>query len=401
MPRTADYTILGFLYQFNKTLIEVLNAPADATVTVEGIVEDIDISQPDHLTAIQCKYHEAQSTFNLSVLYKPILQMMDHFRRNSDHDIRYRLYAHFATEKQAEQPVTQDQLNQVLSTTDARLAPLAASIKDGIDVGDFQTRFVLEFGPSFDELASEAQNLMKKAGLPEADIETLLYPNALHQISLIASRHDVAQRQVTKDAFLGELLDIRKTAISRWTLALKTRKSLLAARRTQLEPCLKQNTRLRYFLLSQDDIEDFGDGIVVFLSDYLAKFHFKSLHLYTPVFCFDCPQDLFVSICRRAHQKGIKFTDGIVAGEFAPAHFLRAPITRQDKSTGTIREFDIRLLHIGNSAAVLNQAKSDDFFVASSRPPEDIDVQDVNLEVLEVSTLKELKYLLRMSNAHE
>ena len=56
MPRTADYTIQGFLYQFNKTVLEVLKAQEDEVITVEGIIEDIEISSPSKLSAIQCKY---------------------------------------------------------------------------------------------------------------------------------------------------------------------------------------------------------------------------------------------------------------------------------------------------------------------------------------------------------
>ena len=52
MSRTADYTIQGFLYQFNKTLLEILKAPEDNSVTVEGVIEDIDILAPSETTAI-------------------------------------------------------------------------------------------------------------------------------------------------------------------------------------------------------------------------------------------------------------------------------------------------------------------------------------------------------------
>ena len=62
MPRTADYTIQGFLYQFNKTMLEILRAQDDDKVTVEGIVEDIEVATPTTLTAVQCKYHEASTS---------------------------------------------------------------------------------------------------------------------------------------------------------------------------------------------------------------------------------------------------------------------------------------------------------------------------------------------------
>ena len=79
MDRTADYSIQGFLYQFNKTLLEVLKSADDAEITVEGIIEDIEIAAEAGLTAIQCKYHETKEDFTASTLFKPLLQMMLHF----------------------------------------------------------------------------------------------------------------------------------------------------------------------------------------------------------------------------------------------------------------------------------------------------------------------------------
>ncbi len=96
MPRTADYTIQGFLYQFNKTAVEILKAQDDDTITVEGIVEDIEIASPTSLTAIQCKYHEASTSYVPSAVYKPLLQMLKHFSDHSAEPIRYVLFAHFS-----------------------------------------------------------------------------------------------------------------------------------------------------------------------------------------------------------------------------------------------------------------------------------------------------------------
>ncbi|EPE2651041.1 hypothetical protein ACSG7X_002766 [Vibrio fluvialis] len=47
MSRTAESTIKGFLYQFQKTIKEILTAPFDSSITVEGIVEDVDIDHID------------------------------------------------------------------------------------------------------------------------------------------------------------------------------------------------------------------------------------------------------------------------------------------------------------------------------------------------------------------
>ncbi|MEC0664824.1 hypothetical protein P8864_02450 [Priestia flexa] len=66
MSRAADHTIKGFLYQFNKTLNAILISNEKDNVQIEGIIEDIDIRSSIFTSAIQCKYHESNSQFNLS-----------------------------------------------------------------------------------------------------------------------------------------------------------------------------------------------------------------------------------------------------------------------------------------------------------------------------------------------
>jgi len=89
MSRSADYTIQGFLYQFNKTALEILKSHGDDIITIEGIVEDIEIESSVSTTAIQCKYHEASKSFKPSMLYKPLLQMLKHFGEYPNANVRY------------------------------------------------------------------------------------------------------------------------------------------------------------------------------------------------------------------------------------------------------------------------------------------------------------------------
>lgn len=56
--RQANSTIKGYLYQFNKSIFEILSADDEASITLEGVIEDIDIQLPNATSTIQCKYHE-------------------------------------------------------------------------------------------------------------------------------------------------------------------------------------------------------------------------------------------------------------------------------------------------------------------------------------------------------
>lgn len=53
--RQANSTIKGYIYQFNKSIYEILSADDNATVVLEGAIEDIDVLLPDTTIAVQCK----------------------------------------------------------------------------------------------------------------------------------------------------------------------------------------------------------------------------------------------------------------------------------------------------------------------------------------------------------
>ena len=94
--RQADSTIRGYLYQFNKSIYEILLAKEDESITLEGVIEDIDIESPSGTTTIQCKYHEDKK-FQMSNVVVPILDMLCNFCESVcvGKSVSYILYAYF------------------------------------------------------------------------------------------------------------------------------------------------------------------------------------------------------------------------------------------------------------------------------------------------------------------
>ncbi len=405
MTRTADYTIQGFLYQFNKTIMEILQTSDDAQITVEGIIEDIDIEDTSGIKAIQCKYHEGQQNFSLSSVYKPILQMMKHFQDNKHIDIRYTLYAYFPNETYLglPHPINRAQMSAVLQNKNKDLKQYTEELREHIDIDEFLNRFSLIFGQPLDSLVNDVCIGLKDNGIPEDDIQTLAYPNAIQAIANLSIKHDEHSRKITKSQFLSNLQQIRITAISRWTLSLQSYKQIIRARKKQLKPNLDKNARLRYFIISQPSIEDFISGIVLFINDYLDKYHFKTAHIKTPLFCLDCSQDDFRNIRLRLHKKGIIAADGFVGDYFDKAWFFREPISRRISRREVDREFRMRLLRFDSNdvCSFFKEIKCDDLFFIGNGKYNDLDIQDVNTERLAVRNLQEMKYLLGVSNVYE
>lgn len=330
MSRAADYTVKGFLYQFNKTVLEILNAQDDDIITVEGVVEDVEVVTPTTMMAIQCKYHEASASFTPSAIYKPLLQMLSDFCRCSSKDVRYILFAHFPSVKDPQPVVGVHDLKAALNSKDKDLQKYIPNVE--VDLEAFSARFSMEFGPSYDNLVSMVYQALETSGIPADEIETLGYPNAIHIISEIAIRHDHADRQIRRKQFLDMLKGIRTTAISRWTMALHSRKKLLEAKRKQLKPHLDKNTRLRYLIVDPKSFDDYETEIILFLSDYIDKYHFKPAHISTPVLCICASREEVLSVQRRLYSKGKVTTDGYIGGEFQESHFLRDPIIKGARS---------------------------------------------------------------------
>jgi hypothetical protein len=118
MSREADYTLKGFIYQFNKTLEQVISEPEGSEIEVEGIIEDIDVHYDGHTKAIQCKYHETKGKYNLSDISKPILQMLVHYSENKTKNIQYILYAHFSGETVGVGSISKTDIESILKSKD-------------------------------------------------------------------------------------------------------------------------------------------------------------------------------------------------------------------------------------------------------------------------------------------
>lgn len=402
MPRSADYTIKGFLYQFNKTLLELLKASDDSVITVEGIVEDVEIVTTTETTLIQCKYHEASETYRPSSLFKPLLQMMGHFHENSCEHFRYVLFAHFPSKTGSpNQELTKSDFQAALNSSNKELQRYVNHLNGRVDLDQFSGKFQLEFGPPYDALVEQVCKALRQSGIAEGDIDTLAYPNAIHEIALISVKHDPGERCITRRQFLEHLGTIRKTAISRWTMALRKRKELLKARRKQLNTHLGINSRLRYIVVDAKSVNDFDEQIVLFVCDYIEKYHVKPAHISTPLLCLRTSTDTFQRIQRRLFTKGIVSTDGIIGGHFDVNHFFREPLSQKNARTRIRREFSLRLLRWEDNRSALNRQKCDDLFIIGTFDCTSMNTADVNVEHLGAATLKEIKYLLGVSDVCE
>ena len=161
------------------------------------------------------------------------------------------------------------------------------------------------------------------------------------------------------------------------------------------------NARLRYFVFEPSSIEDFDTEIVLFIRDYIDKYHFKVTHTDTAILCVCLKREQIQSIQSRLYAKGIITRDGYVGSQFEEAFFFKEPLLSKSSGGKVTREFSLRILCWNENREIMNNRKCDDLFVIGELNFDSLDTVDVNVERLEGVAMNELKYVFGVSNVYE
>lgn len=403
MSRAANYTIKGFIYQFNKTLQELIAAPADASIIIEGIIEDIEVYTQSSTKAIQCKYHESVENFTGSKIYDPLLQMLLHFANNPSQNIDYKIYAHFPNPPKLTSQDCATLIDDALISGNKDLASFIKQINAlSPNKNDFLKKFSIVFSESLDKLSDSVIKSLKGI-FNSDDVETLIYPNAVHLIAKLSTNRDISDRSIGKSDFFQQLHQIRKITINKWTLALKTKNEILKSKRAQLKINFNKNVRSRLILIDENAVPDFDNLIVIFIKEFVEKYNCKPAHVEPPTFAI-IAEDLVISdIELRLYSKGLKINNGFVGlNTVNPEHFFRSPLTQRMAGSSIDREFHVRLLYAKNRLSTINHKKCDDLFIIGDDSLlSGVDAADINIEQIAAQTFQEIKFLFGLSESYE
>jgi hypothetical protein len=402
MSRTADSTIKGFLYQFNKTIYEILVSDDDEIITVEGLVEDVDIiNGVGNINAIQCKYHEDVQKYTDSLIFKPLLQMAEAFSKRKENNTKYTIFLHVPNEEYRTVKLEKKVIENALKTKNEKLKKIVERINPGFEIDEFVKLVHIEFAKSIDELEIEVKTELEKLRLTVTDVECILYPNAINHIAKLSSLKDEDDRKITKSKLIILLSTITTTAITKWTLLLKSKKKLLETMKKQLSYGLAQNSRARYFHFAKNDILNFDEQVVVFIDNYVKKYHYKLLHDKTPIFSIDAGLDEIKELTLRLYRKQLIANNGIIGDSFIFEFFFRDPIVKAHRGKIQSRDIDINLLSFNEQAEALNRKKGDDIFFICNIIPASIDTRDTNSHHIGVCNFNELEFILGMRGTYE
>ena len=354
--RVADSTLKGFLYQFNKTMLEILES-TDQVIHVEGIVEDIDVYNPDNsIKAIQCKYHEEVDSFKLSLIYKPIILMLKSFLERVGDDIEFKLFIHIPSEVHRSRLLTLEELESTLSTKNEKLKNILKEFDlNNFDKEIFVSKVLISFGESIDELEAKVRFVLNNIeSINKADVDALLYPNFLSKIQKISTIKENENRKITKKEILFFLKDQSNAVINKWTLMTKSRKVLLKKIREDFRVDMNPNSLSRCFLFYGCQLSDL-DNLSKLVKLYIDKYLTKVTHN-PATFIFDINQDDFYQLISKLYGIGVEVNDGMVGRIWESDFFYKDVIYHKKRREIKKWNFHVRAQTISNSVFELDSS---------------------------------------------
>lgn len=213
LERSAGPTIAGYLYQFERSILELLELAPGGWARVEGI-EDVDLWTEAGRSAIQIKYYAAQN-WTPSSMRQPILEMLTSFVGGQRVD--YVLYAHFGKGSGPPEGLSVDQLKACL-TYSPRGEPvqrLYESFSED-DLTQFAESFSIRTGVSLEEqrkLTTKAIQHVLNCSEEEASVLHRL--RAVTFLQEIAVRADESMRVVSREDFIA-FLNVREMLYRQW-----------------------------------------------------------------------------------------------------------------------------------------------------------------------------------------
>lgn len=340
--RSATATIKGYFYQFDQTVVRLLEATKHGSVTVEG-VEDIDLDDGDERAFVQCKYYEG-TEYNHSVIKEAVIHMLRHFHAAgcpTNQAFKYRLHGHYrGGQHKLMLPLTDEFLKEHLLTytkerkvhkvheelkiTDAQLA----AFRDLLDIDVNALSYVEQQKKALKLLASE---------IPECTADNALiffYPMAINVVQGLAIEADEVKRRITKDQFL-KAINRKDVVFSAWLREHLGREyfARMVRRKYFYFGKTKMPKAARFFVIDMTNEYEVGPAtrMLVRIGQYFSH---KELQR-TPAADRFCPYvllrgmtpDQLIELKASLWAQGVVFNDGypFQGAEFLPAMLAVGP----------------------------------------------------------------------------
>lgn len=221
--RSAVSTILGYLYQFDYSIIRLLQLNgSDDSIVVEGL-EDVDVNELGEVTAIQCKYY-SNTEYNHSEIAEAIRFMLQDYSDrvcSGKRIISYMLYGfynsgqdklpkkitleflktHFLTFRHEKKII---EFHKSIGVSDYLLVNFLEKLKINVNAFDYS-----------EQQKQIMQELMRCFSCSEFEATHYYYNNAIRIINDYSIKTNYSERMITKQQFLNSI-DNKEMLFNKW-----------------------------------------------------------------------------------------------------------------------------------------------------------------------------------------
>lgn len=319
--RSAVSTILGYFYQFDRSILTLLSlASYDDRVAIECI-EDIDVYTSTEVTAVQCKYYE-KSEYNHSVIKPAIMFMLVHFKEGWDSGrppINYYLAGHFGSgQDKLALPIDTQFLKDNFLTVIAKKVTIKKHEELGVSdaqLAEFLARLTIDiraepFDNQFSAIVAAAITHFECSPFAA---EFFFYNNALRVIKELAINPVDSQRVITKREFLRKI-DTSSLLFDEWFVAKRGKAHHYARLRSQYFSTINLAPAERLFIVHVDPATyDRGSmkALMRVITRKYAKLSRRDRRPFSPyVLVIGLSDAEIVNVKQELYNESLSFVDG-------------------------------------------------------------------------------------------
>jgi len=335
--RDATATILGYVYQFDSTILTLCASPNTAFVDIEAI-EDFDISTSDFTELFQCKYYEA-TRLTPATTRDAILPMLNGFLRLSAAERsrrRFHLYGFFKDSTPGDSTLTLDQLKSALTrretvTKDTATTYIKVDLQKELNATDeelsmFASQLSIKVTAKADEHRRQTVEALKHVcKVSHSEAELYVYPTARTLISTIACFPNLSERRLTREAFVEQISPSR-ALFNQWSLREHGEKAYCARIRQEYFTEYNVDSTHRVFIVdgtlrgSDTDLMTLCHTLRRKWSSHTVRRKPDSERYVPTVFLRDVSEARIVALKMSLHNDGARFVDGypFLGATFSP-----------------------------------------------------------------------------------
>lgn len=402
--RTAEAIIKGYYYQFDTSILKLLELQNDSdSIIIEGI-EDIDIRTANDTTTVQCKYL-SNPKFTNPVVRKPILLMLDHFvNPQTPNNLNYVLYAHFEIESLGNEPVIDlAKLKEILTYSENGIEYHYEKVKGISDAQllTFISQFKLTFGAEF--YAQQKQIIDKLAiqfRCSESTANSFYYNNSLRIILNKAIQKGTSNREITKAEFIQKV-DCSKVLFSEWFIRLRSKKEYLKLVADSFKSTKALDpTKSKVIVIGKNIITNNNPELPIelFLEKLIDKYYtMNSLRSAKPLtVAIDCDAVRLRSIKTHLIDNELLYNDGYEDIKFSCPIFNREPIVNTTMNSAKIVKSSYYIKLISKNTFISNFSSITSPKVMFNFSNEDLDVRLPNGQFFDLKYCENLKEIYKL-----